>query len=579
MKKLIVALVVVAVIAAAAGGYYYYRGRGGQDLAAAVPVDTLFFAGADGGNGQWMDEIRRLSGAAPSDRQLAQARENLSAYGAAGRMVYGLYAAYSERLSQGKFIPGLGDKPSGVTYTIGLVPVTHLALKDPAAFRAFIDDAEKRAGVTAETGSYQGVNYRRYPLELDGKPTQAALLVAVGEKLGIVTLDVRDFRDQVLPLALNLKSPEKSVAGSGIRERIAKAHGLEKGSLSYLNHRAVVEALTGGKDNLAARMVTALAGDQASELDALRTPACRKDLGAMAEVSPMTVFGWAADNNAGRPLHMKATTEITDQSLVQSLQRLRGHLPGFLRTAESQPVVGVGLGLNMSTLASVVTDVWQRFTSASFQCQWLVEAQQSMRSQNPAKIAMGTLMVSAVRGLSLSLYDLKKGEGTGSAGVKNLDALLTISTEDPQTLITLAQGFLPPLADVKFPADGSPVALPIPVGSAGQLMAAVTKTHIALFVGPKSRKAAASLKGEGLEANGLLFVAADYARLAPILLDQTGNMESSWAARGGKPEAMDDLRESIRQMADMNMQVSESLDVGDKGVTLEAVLEPRGSGQ
>ena len=46
----------------------------------------------------------------------------------------------------------------------------HLALKDPAAFRAFIDDAEKRGGVTAETASYQGVNYRRYPLEMDGKP-------------------------------------------------------------------------------------------------------------------------------------------------------------------------------------------------------------------------------------------------------------------------------------------------------------------------------------------------------------------------------------------------------------------------
>ena len=575
MKKLIVALVIVAGVAAAAGGYYYYRGRGAQDLAAAVPMDTLFFAGADGSSGRWMDEIRRLGGAAPSDRRLAQVRENLSAYGPAGRMVYGLYAAYGERLSQGKFIPGLGDKPSGVTYTIGLVPVTHLALKDPAAFRAFIDDAEKRAGVTAETGSYQGVNYRRYPLEMDGKPTQAALLVAVGEKLGIVTLDVRDFRDQVLPLALNLKSPEKSVAGSGIRERIAKAHGLQKGSLSYLNHRAVVEALTAGKDNLAARMVTALAGDHASELDALRTPACHKDLGTMAEVSPMTVFGWSADNKAGRPLHMKATTEITDHSLVQSLQRLRGHLPEFLRTAESQPVVGVALGLNMSTLASVVTDVWQRFTSASFQCQWLVEAQQRMREENPAKIAMGTLMVSAVRGLSLSLYDLKKAEGEGRDAVKSVDALLTISTEDPQTLITLAQGFVPALANVKFPEDGSPVVLPIPTGSGGQLMASVTKTHIALFVGPKSRNAAASLKGEGVDANGLFLVAADYERLAPILLDQAENMESSWAARGGNPEAVDDLRDSIRHMADMKFRVSETLDIVDQGVTLEAVLEPK----
>lgn len=572
MKKLIVSLAVVASAAAVAGGYLYYRSRADGDLATAAPADTLFYSGTDG-SGKWLDIVRSMGSAGPSEGELARAREALEAYGPAGRMAYGLYAASSEKMANGGFIPGLGEHPRLAVYTIGLVPTMRLTLTDPAAFHGFVDEAEKRGEVTADTSSYRGVDLRSYPLAMDGDPGRAALVVAVYDGVGILTLDVSGFRDDVLPVALGLRRPETTVAGSGIRERIARAHDLEGGAVSFINHRAFAAALTGGEDVLAARMVTSLAGDGTTGLEPLRTPPCREDLAAITDVSPLTAFGWADGTAPDGPLHVKGVTEINDASLAQSLERLRGHLPAFLNEEATRPLLSFALALDMSKLAPVITDLWQRFTNAPFQCEWLVEAQQRLRGGNPAVIAMATAMVSSVRGISLSLYDVP-AEKDPDAPAKNVDALLTLSAADPDPLIALAQSFVPALAGVKFPADGTPVALPVPLGLGNPLMASVTKSHVALFAGPRASRAAATLSDEALEPNGLFFLAADYKAVASAMLDRMDAMESAAASRGTDPQTVKELRDSIQRLADMNLRFSETLDIGDSGIVLNATVAP-----
>ncbi|MFZ0487427.1 MAG: hypothetical protein WAL83_10535 [Arenicellales bacterium] len=577
MKRLIIATVVIA-CAAAAAVYLSHRSRATNNLASGVPATTLFYVDSGGGS-QWWDNLRKLGVSKPSDKQMAALREGLSSYGPAGRMIYGLYATYSERLAAKRQpVPGLGERPRMVAYTIGLAPTVHLVLRDPAAFQAFIDEAEKRGEVQPEGGSYQSTSFRSYPLLIDGKPGRAALIVAVRDKLGVITLDVEEFRDRVLPLALGLQTPDDSLADSGILERAAETHDLKGDTVSFFNHRAVVNALTGPEDDLAARMLKTALGDSAPELEPLRTPACRTDMAAIADIMPMTVFGWADDTAADGAQHMKAVTEIHDPPLVQSLQRLRGHLPEFLQRPATRPVLSMALALDMSAPPSVVTDLWQRFTDASFQCPWLLEAQQRARRWNPAAVTMGTMMLSSIRGLSFSVYDLKAPKG-GGFEVQAADALATISTRDPRPLIALAQTFLPALANVEFPGDGSPVALPIPTGTADPLMASVTGSHIALFMGAQSGEAAATLKNEGLDANGLFFIALDYHRLAPILLAQVQNAASVAAAQGAGsaatgPAAIEEFKDAVRRMADITMPVSETVDIEDQGLVLDATLAP-----
>lgn len=577
MRRLIIAAVVIA-CAAAATVYLSHRSRATNNLASGVPAATLFYLGSAGGD-QWWDNLRKLGVSKPSDKQMAALREGLSSYGPAGRMIYGLYATYSERLAAKRQpVPGLGKRPRMVAYTIGLAPTVRLVLRDPGAFQAFIDEAEKRGEVQPEGGSYRGTGFRSYPLMIDGKPAPAALIVAVRDKLGMITLDVEEFRDLVLPLALGLQAPDDSLTDSGILERAAETHDLEGDSVSFFSHRAAIDALTGPDDDLTARMLKTVLGDSAPELEPLRTPACRKDMAAIADITPMTVFGWVDDTAADGAQHLKAITEIHDPALVQSLQRLRGHLPEFLQRPATRPVLSMALALDMSAPPSVIADLWQRFTDASFQCPWLVEAQQRARGWNPAAVAMGTMMLSSIRGLSLSVFDLEAPKGGGSK-VQAADALATISTRDPRPLIALAQGFLPALANVKFPDDGSPVSLPIPMGTADPLMASVTGSHIALFMGAQSGKAAATLENEGLDANGLFFIALDYHRLAPILLDQAENAASVAAARGAgseatDPAAIDEFKDAVRRVADITMPVSETVDIEDQGLVLDAALAP-----
>ena len=568
MKKLIIALALVAGAAAATVGYIHHRSHREKGLAAAVPADTLLYVGP-GATARWLDTLRRM-GVTPSDRELAQAKEALGTYGPAGRMMYGLYAAYSERLAQKEIIPGLGDSPRLTLYTIGLVPTVHLALADPKAFTAFIDDAEKRGGVQAESGSYGETSFRRYPFVLDGHATQAALVVAVHDQLGVATIDARDFRDDVLPLALGLKEPGTSVIPS--RDEAAAAYGLEKDSVSLVSYRAIVNAVTGGQQNLASRMLDTLLGDSAAELAPLRTPACRKDLGSMADVSPRAVSGWVADGAAGDTLHLKAISEIKDASLTHSLERLRGHVPAFLHEESGRGLLSLALAVNMSAPGPVISDLWQRFTSASFQCPELVQAQEQARARNPAAIAMATLMVSAVRGLSVSLYGLHQGKGDATPA-RAADALVTISAEDPKPLVALAQGFVPALANLKIPDDGSAVALPDSLSGGYPLMVSMTGKHIALFMGPQAAKAAATLGDDDLDANGLFFMAIDYHRLAPILLDEVATMESA-VAKAASPQTLNEFRESLQRMAKVNMSVAETVDIQDTGVVLDATITP-----
>lgn len=568
MRKLIIALALVAGAAAATVGYIHYRSPAGQGLASAVPSDTLFYVGPAAA-ARWLDTLRRM-GVEPSDQELAEAKDALAAYGPGGQMMYGLYAAYSKQPAGKEIIPGLGDSPRLTLYTIGLVPTMHLALTDPKAFTAFLDDAEKRGGVQAATGSYQGTSFRRYPFVVNGNATRASLVVAVRDKLGVVAISASDFRDDVLPLALGLKKPGTSVIP--LRDQAAAAHGLEKDSISLVSYRAIVNAVTGGQENLASRMLDQVLGDSAAELAHLRTPACRKDFGSMADVSPLAVSGWVTNGGGGGPLHLKAISEIKDASLTHSLERLRGHIPAFLNRESTRGLLSLALAVNMSAPGPVISDLWQRFTSASFQCKALVEAQERARAQNPAAIAMATLMVSAVRGLSATVYGLEQDKGSSAPG-KGADALVTISAEDPRSLVALAQGFVPGLANLKIPDDGSPVALPDSLSGGYPLMVSMTDKHIALFMGPEAAKAAATLKNESLDANGILFMAIDYHRLAPILLEEAQAMESA-AAQAAGTQTLNEVRDSIKRMARVNMSVAETVDVKDEGIVLDATIKP-----
>ena len=212
-------IVAIILLAAAGGGaaYYYIGHRAtGNELAAAVPADTLLYEHVT--DTERMAKLQRAN-LGLLNGQTQQYRKLASQLGDAGHLMVGFYDAATERQSNDHLLPGVSQT---ALYTVGLVPVIRLQLSDPAAFRRFVDEAEKRGGVRGRDGSFQGVAYHSYGIKFkDSPPAATSLLLAIRGKFAVAALDVPQFRAESLPVVLGLKAPAQSLARAGLPKRVS----------------------------------------------------------------------------------------------------------------------------------------------------------------------------------------------------------------------------------------------------------------------------------------------------------------------------------------------------------------------
>ena len=569
-KTIIVAIFLLA--AAGGGAAYYYIGHRatGNELAAAVPADTLFYEHVT--DSERIVKLQRAN-LGLLNGQIQQYRKLASQLGDVGHLMVGFYDAAAERQSTDQLLPGVSET---ALYTVGLVPVIRLQLSDPAAFRRFLDEAEKRGGVRGRDGSFQGVAYRSYGINLwNGRPAATSLLLAIRGKFAVATLDVPQFRAESLPLALGLKAPAQSLARAGLPKRVSTADGRAPDSVGFLNQAAIVAALVGAPGSLAGSMLTQL--DTKHLLGSVRTPACQRDLQAMAKVWPMTVWDTrlAGGQGSGVVVRTKAVSEITDASLTAQLVKLRGHIPPPVMDSSAKPMLVTALGLDVSSVGSVLGALQRRFVQAAFQCEWLVKAQQQIAKRNPAVASMATSLFGSIKGISLSLFDLRTApDGNGGTKLQSADALLTVSAEQPARLIGLLKAMQPQLlGNIDIPANGTAVPLQLP-GVAAGASARIIGNNIALYDGPKAERAAQMLTGDDLAADGVGYYHMDYAKLSEYLVGQ-------WMARrlgkGVDPADIARVKESLQRMGQTKMRFDVKQDFGKNGVVMDAKMSVGGT--
>ncbi|HET6724587.1 MAG TPA: hypothetical protein VFH85_01100 [Gammaproteobacteria bacterium] len=575
MKKIIIAIVLV-LAAGGAAAWYFVAGPGAgsaaNSYAAVVPANTLFYMGSSQPNefAQAMSSLReaRLESMS-SDLEKSRVA---SRYGQAGLFLAGLLEAYNARVSQGKSVPGIPRVSHSVAYSVGIVPVLRMQVNNAAAFKQFLDDAEQRGGAQSVKASYQGVAYRDYPLQLNNKPVPVSLLVAVRPHFLVVTLDVPSLRDESLPLALGLKKPAHSLAQSGLIQRIAEKNGFANNDIGFFNHQAVVAAVIGTPGSLAGEMLTSL--DSHHGLAPLRQQGCAAYLQSIAKVWPMTVMGMLPVNGAAPDevvLRERMVSRLTDPSLTATLGKLRGHVPAALLDGSQKPMLAVALGLDVSSLAAVATDLQQRFLQADYPCDWLIDAQQDVRQKNPAAMTVATVMISGLRGVSASVFGLF-GPPAGGKMSLDADALVNISATNPRALVQLVKRMKPTMfGDITIPDDGSSVVLP---GNGKlEVRAMIAGHHFVLFTGKHATEVAKNLAAKDLQPNGLVYYRMDYGKLMPEL-------EKAIAQRtpkGKMAEKMRSVRKSLRSMAQSKLRLQMSLDIEKPGAVVDvkaAVAKP-----
>ncbi|MBC3619999.1 hypothetical protein [Vibrio metschnikovii] len=562
MKKLILAAAIAAT--AAAGGYFYHLDpKTDSDidpLLTLIPAESAFvsFATEDYDHYQYLHAFGYAQESLYDyldDRELTAEQAFIIQY------VDGYLQSAVDKQTLKTYL-GTPDNIKPVMYTLGLVPVYKLQLENSDAFWRTISQVGQETGATYQTGQFGEVTYRRYRLT-EEEDEDIGLIIAVGNQVATFTLDLPMLGEEnPLKLALGIEKPQLSFAQSDRFSELKTKYGQQYSNYAYLDHQAIIQGLTQPASNRIARQLEALQ-QQTSEpfLNEIRHPNCQTELAAIARNWPRTVgLAEYSMHNGQAAIKGKLVIESHNQVIINALKAIRGFLPEV--TDPTERIFSIGLGLDVSKLATSVGSIWNDLRQPSYSCGLLADFQQSLGDENPATmLSLGASMLSSVKGMHFALNDLTLDtEHPFGPQWDKLDFLFTLSANQPENLLLSAQMFVPELAQLTLEANGEPIDLSTLVraetGMQTPLFARLNDKHLALYSGAQSATSAEAILKQPLTAKGLFQFDVNMPRF----------ME---AMRLAAEFSGEELPEELMHDSTSNVITQFVIDINDSGITVD----------
>lgn len=595
VKQLFLGLAVIAVLSV--GGYLIYNkskndtGSSGtftsagmndasRDLLSYVPADTVvFFGGLEPMPLQNMLDVLAPHYGWVKDMDFSRELAVIGDEPAGLKMVFGLSTEYVNLFKDIKSAAaklGVGATVNSALYTVGAIPVMRIKLTDSAAFNAFIQRAETAVNVKPEMMQHAGVDYRTYSFSHAGSADSGAvkLVIGVNQDYAIITLNTPVEDGSTRNIILGSSKPNNSLAQQTILQDIQGKHGFHGAYLGYVNHQEIMKGLTASNSNSFGQMIDTIIKiadggvSPASPLALIQTPACQTELAAITHTWPRTVFGYTKLDLNSKPQRMAARMliENTDAAFMQQMQKLRGFIPASITDIGKQPVFGLGFGLNMDEVAPFIGTVVDGVAQKEYQCAVLAQMKQQLVDANPVLgIGMMSGMVAGIQGVSATVLDIDMDLNQfGAPDVKSLDAIITLSAKNPQTLLSTLGRMQPALQSLQIPADGTPVDFPLPLQLPNNepVKLAMKGNHVVAYVGSRAAQVADSLAATKLDANGFMTIALDFGKYMGLI--------NNFAANANIPGAFSAQdKKMFEGMANMKMQMVESFDISQDGIAVD----------
>lgn len=566
MKK---ALVAATVIAIGAGAYWVsqQKEQPNNAMLAYIPADTPLFSAqfSPFPIKDYIDSIPASQKQYPVElRELMREEDDPRA-----KFFLGLFNRYMGSIKDGQTFIDTFGLPQNITsyfYTLGAIPVLKLDVAKPEAIWALLDSLEAESGLVHEMRSLGNVNYRAYSLMDKDETERVDLVVAIDNGLLTMTLSTSFSEPTLLETALGIKAVTNPIGDTHIIEETIAKHGFLKDGLSYINHQELVKGITTRDGNQLAKQLTRLfAMANEDPFIELRSQVCRDEFNGIANNWPRTVMGYTNFELTKQQTTMGLSTviESNNQVIMGAVQQIRGFLPAYTQDISSS-VFSVGLGIDVDQFVPAITKVWDDLLTPSYQCEPLRQMQAEMEGQSPAMLGMFAGMANGVKGVSVSLINYELNEVAADVEIKTLDAIVTLSAEDPATLFNMVKPFAPELANIQLPKDGSPVdlssALQLPAYYGFTANMALKGNHLAVYSGDKAQQVADGLVNETLSSNGLLTLSADYSKLFTPMMTL---MEMS-----GEP-----IPEELAGLKDYNMKIKVDFDVNANGIAINTFMQ------
>lgn len=453
---------------------------------------------------------------------------------------------------------GISHTGSFAVYSSGALPVARVEVLSTAVLEAFVEDAVKESGWFYSLETIQGTPVRVWPLHTFENKRELSLALLIAE--GVATLTVFSDQDSDKEKAerLALVLPEASLKSTGEVSTIKSKYDFTDYTVGFVHFERLVKGVFDSENNSFGRGLAKLIPRE--KWDAMNSEVsaeCQVDFVKLANDAPRLVVGYTAVSVKNERLSMSFTTqqEIKNTPVLSELTKMQGHIPAHAQ-GSSDKLLGFGLGIDADTLTASALALWNQFINTQFSCDYLINAQAVAKETNPAILSRYTGMAQGIKGLGVSVYDVKVDEKTGS--LSDLSAILSIATLNPETLASMAQG-IPFINGPAIPVDGSSVAISIPMLPPSiELKASIQGQYLVLFSGP-NEQVVQSMSQENLDANGLYSVALNYRRLAELDALNVGQQQT-----GSAQSCV--LQQQVKHfMSQMNMDVAVKLAINEHG--------------
>jgi len=567
--KILAGLGVVAVVA---GGYLYNQDNNITPTLPQldyIPADTALFWGQlkPFAYSRYFDMLpaamKNTDDLTPVIESLSQSQDKNSLFLASLLKAYQMSLTSSAAIKQ---TWGVGDEYQGLGYTVGLLPVMRFKVAQQDALINTINKAATEAGISYTTDSIDGVALTRYAINIDDQTFQ--LIASVSDGWATLTFNTPFNDEQDLRLALALDKPEESLAQSGKIAGYTKKYDLDGSSIAYVNNIAITNAITAKHPSRLNKMLDAVLDktNSAQALAAVRTTQCQNDFSDIASNWPATVTGTTEVSITDKQADFSMTSivESSDQDLMNTLSSVRGFIPKHTASLNNQ-MLSVAYGVDLAKIPPLANTVIKTLNNANFQCQLLSQYQQQTKELNTMGLAMVSSMANGIQGISFSLQDLRISEDVnGEPKIEKLDALVTLSASNIDTLLFTAKSFLPMMGNITIAEDGQPAVIndliPSPIPLDFDIKLAKKGQHLVLYTGERSESIANALQSEHLEKNGLFSMGFDFKALIAPVIDLIEMSDQPFP-------------EELEQLKAQTMSLHFNSDIQQHGITVDSSMQ------
>ncbi|WLD57998.1 hypothetical protein NFC81_14975 [Salinispirillum sp. LH 10-3-1] len=404
-------------------------------------------------------------------------------YAVAVRLLQDILQTMAEGPSGGTQL-GLDQDGWATLYHVGSTFMLRLDITDPDPLKAWMDQHAAQQNIAPQRQpSSIGELYR---VAQGDSFDQSSTYLWLGERQATLAVSSDRVAADTLQQRLRGAAVTPSLASQGTAATLASNLQVSTSQLGWLHLENLTRALVSTTPSLLAQELDLTTPDYSPQ----QAAACESEWLELAQQSPRIVFGQThtVDSSGMVDSTSRMLWEVKNANVQQQIGRLQGTLPADQADID-RTQFSVGLGLNVDAIAPVLMMWWQSVTQRQWACPTLDEMKQELAKSNPATIAIAAAVMQGAQSAVLDVF----ASGDADGDLASLDALLAVRSRDPFLLSAILTQSVPFLRGVVVPANGEPVALPLPFPGLN-LQARITGDYLAVYQGAQATARAAVLK-------------------------------------------------------------------------------------